>query len=265
MSNVDLYFQTASREDFLADLLALQLAQEIPTPHGEGTRTVPVAGVDLDYVGPLVQTPAEYVGTFPPVETTPAVMFPGERANLRLTGPDAESRATTIAAASMAHTTLLAPEDVPASQIRWAGGGEPWTGQASVPPPPPSPDPEALPAAKTRLLARLAHRRWQVETGGIVLDGVPIRTDRESTALLSGAITFCDLESGAVVRWKTADGQFYELGETALRAIALYVGRHVQACFALEADLAGQIQAAETPETLTGLAAQIEAFSPVVL
>lgn len=131
---------------------------------------------------------------------------------------------------------------------------------ALFPPPPPPPAPPTLAERKAVLKARAAHRRWEIETGGFVLDGLPIRTDRESQAMLSGAITFCDLESQAVIRWKLPNGSFAELGETGLRGLALAVGRHVQEAFAREAELAAEIEASATLEELTALAAVVEAF-----
>jgi len=254
MNPIDLYFITGSREEFLSDLYALGLV----TPYQVSYEAC--LGVAIDYIGELVETPAVLDYTQTPIAvTTAATLFPGYRASLRLTGPDAAAQAEAIAAADMEHTELLLPEDVPAQQMRWGGGSTPWTGAATVPPPPPGTD---LVDAKARLLARLAQRRWEVETGGVVMEGVPIRTDRESTAMLSAAVTFCDLESEAVVRWKAADGQFYDLGEAGVRAIALDVGRHVQACFAREADLSVQIHDAETAEDLAALAVQVEGFTP---
>jgi hypothetical protein len=260
MTTVDLYFQTISRADFLADLLALQLASEI---HGSGgAQILPVGGVELDYVGQLIQTPAVFdTGVFPPTITTPAVFYPGERANLRLTGPDAEAHALVIAAATLAHSTLLAPADVPAGQMRWAGGGEPWDGQASVPVPPPSPEVD-LATQKTRLLARLAQRRWEVETGGITINGAQILTDRESTAMLAGALQLLGLSpEGATVKWKAATG-FISLDLPSLQAIALAVGQHVQACFAREATLTADIASAPDADSLTPISAAIEGFTP---
>lgn len=262
MSPIDLCFSTTNREEFLADLLALEIARAIGSPDPDSPQLLPVESVDLDYVGLLVDVPAVFdYTTTPPTVITPATFHSGERANLRFTGELAEARAATIAAASMAHTTLLAPADVPAAQIRWSGGGEPWTGQASVPPPPPSPDPESLPAAKSRLLARLAHRRWQVETGGFVIGGLSIATDDRSKLMLMGAAEQARRDSTWTARWKTGTG-WANLTAAQVTAVADAALAHVQACFALEADLAGQIAAAADSTILAGLAAQVEAFSP---
>jgi hypothetical protein len=112
---------------------------------------------------------------------------------------------------------------------------------------------------KGALLSRLATRRYEVETSGVTLDGVRIGTDRRDQAMLAGAITFCNLEAQAVIDWKASNG-WQQLGETGLRAIALEVGRHVQACFSRERQLAEAIDATTTHAALDSLALEVEAF-----
>lgn len=264
MQTIDLCLSSPSRESLVGDLLAAGLLVERTAllsnpPHAVLT---PVEGVNLDHIGELVDQPATHdTSSFPPVELTPATFLPGYRANLRLTGEQAAPRAEAFVGATHAGGTSVIPTaEVPAAQrLRWGDAGFPWAPEELPTPPPEAPAPTVA-QRRAQLLARLAERRYQAETGGITLDGVPIRTDRESSAMLSAAINFCNLESQAVVRWKAADGQFYELGETALRQIALEVGRHVQLCFAREAELAEALAAAPDRAALDALAPAIEAF-----
>ena len=262
MNTIDLFLSAPDRVSLESDLQAAGIIAAAADTLGDGS--APAAGVSLDFIGQLVDHPATFEpGTFPLVELTPATFLTGFRANVRLTGPLAAARAEAFVNGTHAgETVVLADADVPAAQRgRWGDEGFPWAPESLPTPPPDAPAP-TIAQRRAQLLARLAERRWQVETGGIMLDGVPIRTDRESTAMLTAAVTFCNLESEAVVRWKAANGEFYELGETGLRAIALEVGRHVQACFAREAELSGEIHAAGTAEALADLAALVEAFSP---
>jgi hypothetical protein len=169
---IDLYLQTTSRADCVADLVTLGLVT-IPTPEprrlalpaspaliaddlragildeAEAAKALadfnawvaagslpavelapfpvpdhaPIAGVAFDYIGPMAKTPAVLDLTEPrrPVETTPAVFYDGERANLRLYGPDAEMQAAAIHAASpMPHGTIVL-DPAPAQPKRvWA-------------------------------------------------------------------------------------------------------------------------------------------------
>lgn len=110
--------------------------------------------------------------------------------------------------------------------------------------------------AKADLLAYAASMRFRRETGGIVVAGQPVATDRESQALISGAYALVQAQPDTTIRFKTPSG-FVTLGSTQMAAIAVAVAQHVQACFALEADIAGDIEAGE----VTTLAAIDAAFS----
>lgn len=87
---------------------------------------------------------------------------------------------------------------------------------------------------KLSLLADVAARRWQAETGGIVIGGTPIATDRESQAQLSSAYT--SLSGGLIADtpWKAADGSFTMVTLAGLEPVAQSVAAHVRACFDAE-------------------------------
>ncbi|WP_323883138.1 DUF4376 domain-containing protein [Aeromonas hydrophila] len=100
------------------------------------------------------------------------------------------------------------------------------------------------------LLAELAATRWQVETGGILVAGRLIATDRESQAQLISAYTL--LKSGLIADtpWKAADGSFTLTTLTDLEPVAQAVGAHVRACFATEKAHAESIDAMQTQAEL---------------
>ena len=82
----------------------------------------------------------------------------------------------------------------------------------------------------------IAARRYQAETGGITVEGLPIDTGRDSQSLITGAAVSAMLDPGYSVRWKAAGG-FVSLDAPQIIALASAVRRHVQACFDREAEL----------------------------
>ena len=97
--------------------------------------------------------------------------------------------------------------------------------------------------AKDGLKAHAAAVRFARETGGITVAGARILTDRESQGLIAGAMLRAQmLGDAASFRFKAASG-FVTLTGAEMQALAVAVGEHVQACFALEADVLAEIEA----------------------
>lgn len=113
--------------------------------------------------------------------------------------------------------------------------------------------PLTLDEAKSRRLAALAARRWRAETGGMVVDEVPVATDTNSQAKITGAALDATLDPTAVVRWKCADGVFRELDAEQILALARAMRAHVQACFDHEAALTTAIDAATDAAALAAI------------
>lgn len=82
--------------------------------------------------------------------------------------------------------------------------------------------------------------RFEKETGGIVISGMAIATDRASQNMLTGAVLRAQMDANVTVKWKTVAG-FVELSAAQIIAIGTAVGNHVEACFAKEADVAAGI------------------------
>lgn len=95
-------------------------------------------------------------------------------------------------------------------------------------------------ATSDDLPAYAAELRYGAETNGIDIGGSTIATDRQSQALINGAFNLAQADPNTVFRFKTADG-FMTLDAAAIQIIAIEVGRHVQACFAKEADVVASI------------------------
>ena len=87
--------------------------------------------------------------------------------------------------------------------------------------------------ARRDTLAALADYRYQVETGGIEIDGQTILTDRESQAQLSSAYQSLTMPFVDSIDWKAADG-WITVTEAELRPIAEAVAKHVQGSFTAE-------------------------------
>lgn len=108
-----------------------------------------------------------------------------------------------------------------------------------------TPAPAALTVEETRarLVALAGRKRRQAEEGGTTVEGGRFETDRTTQQMLTSAVLAAQVVGGPTVfQWKTADG-FVSLTADQVRAIALAVSQHVQACFAAEAELVAAIGA----------------------
>ncbi|RWQ35851.1 MAG: DUF4376 domain-containing protein [Mesorhizobium sp.] len=105
---------------------------------------------------------------------------------------------------------------------------------------------DSLAALRTKALSRLAARRWQAETSGVVVDGVSISTDRESTAMLTAAFVVASNDPEYSIRWKVQNGVFVTVSAPQIIGLAAAVREHVQACFDREDELTTAILAANS-------------------
>lgn len=112
-------------------------------------------------------------------------------------------------------------------------------------------------ALKADLAERIAASRYALETGGITIAGMAVRTDRESQSMIASALQIVTRNPAALIDWKGATG-WAQLDKTAIEAIADAVGAHVQACFTAERARHEALAALSTPE-------QLAAFDPAVV
>ncbi|WP_207291504.1 DUF4376 domain-containing protein [Pseudomonas sp. DP16D-R1] len=87
---------------------------------------------------------------------------------------------------------------------------------------------------------RIAARRFQAETGGVTVQGIPVNTERDSQALLTGAAFAASLDPAYQIKWKAATG-FVDLTGAQVIGLASQVRAFVQACFNREAELLGAV------------------------
>ena len=126
-------------------------------------------------------------------------------------------------------STPTKPPQLTGTQVaRWTGST--WEKLAAAP------DPEPVPAPDWPAL--IAARRYQVETGGVTVEGIPVNTERDSQALMTGAAFAASLDPNYRIKWKAATG-FVELNRDQVIGLASEVRAFVQACFNREAELLG--------------------------
>jgi hypothetical protein len=147
------------------------------------------------------------------------------------------------------HPTLMA--DVhqvdDAAQVGWLFDGV----TASPPLPPP-------PLSKPELKALAADKRFRVETGGLVVGGIPIATDRQAQAMITGASNLFDKDPLLLtVDWSIDAENFVTLDKATVQQNGILIGRHVQASFTAQRQIvalidAGDITTAEQIEAWAG-------------
>lgn len=114
---------------------------------------------------------------------------------------------------------------------------------------------EAIPIAELRAtkLEALGERRWQAEVGGMVLNGMPVKTDRETTGILTAAYVTALADPEYSINWKIDTGVFVTLDAATIIAISTAARAHVQACYDREAALTGLILAASNAAELDAI------------
>lgn len=122
--------------------------------------------------------------------------------------------------------------------------------------------PEQAPLAEPEpepidLTAYAAQKRWEMETGGIEVGGMTVYTDDRSKMMIMGARIAATADPGFATQWKAADGSFVEIDAATIIAISDAVLAHVDACFAIEAQVLDGIG----NETITSTAEIDAAFA----
>ena len=103
---------------------------------------------------------------------------------------------------------------------------------------------------RNRKYREIAQARYNAEIAGVTINGVLIKTDRETQAVLTAAYLQAYIDSGYSLNWKTGDGTFVSLPAEQIMAFGTAVRQHVQSCFDHEAELLPLIASAETEAEL---------------
>lgn len=115
--------------------------------------------------------------------------------------------------------------------------------------------PEPAPPTKQDLAEYAAHQRWQKEIGGMIWNGWPVHTDRESQSkIIAERLAIEAGERADPDGWKFADGSFRLVSNEEFISLSNAIRQHVRDCFAMEALVLAQIEAGAITTT-----AQIDA------
>ena len=98
-------------------------------------------------------------------------------------------------------------------------------------------------ALKAALRERAGLLRWQHQTGGITVSGVPVRTDDKTRTEIALARADAALDPAWTTKWKLGDEQWITLDVALIDAIGAAVSAHVRACFAAEKTAVDAIEA----------------------
>lgn len=103
--------------------------------------------------------------------------------------------------------------------------------------------PELSPEGKLAALkAYAASKRYDIETGGLVVSGTPVLTDRDTQAKLMGAYLLGQVNPAITFQWKTPAG-FVKLNATQVTNLAVAVGMFVQSAYVAEQVVSAAIDA----------------------
>ena len=108
----------------------------------------------------------------------------------------------------------------------------------------------SLEEEKTRKKQKIASARYQAEHAGIVVEGVPVRTNLRTRTIVTAARARADKDVDNFVfeNWKLGNGMFVDISGPQVIAIDEAIVAHVESVFAHEKELNDQINAATTVE-----------------
>lgn len=86
---------------------------------------------------------------------------------------------------------------------------------------------------KRKLIARLAERRWEVETSGTLINNIFVATDDRSKIMLTGAYMAATANPEFTTIWKT-DTAWITLDVNTIKGIYFGVAEHINKCFCRE-------------------------------
>ena len=108
---------------------------------------------------------------------------------------------------------------------------------------------------KTLKKAKLASKRWEIETSGAVINGNLYATDRESQVKYT-AVAVALFQANPLtwtINWKVGDGTFVVLNAQQMSGVINTVMTHVQTSFNKEAEFIAQIDVCTTVEEILAI------------
>lgn len=113
--------------------------------------------------------------------------------------------------------------------------------------PPPSTD-----ELKEQCKKDLESKRWNVATGGVVIDGVNVQSDDKSKDEMAGYLTEPIVNGLVNVNWKLADGTFKVYTVQEFKKVYQFVAKYRNDCFGVELTKLDEINATGTTDLETG-------------
>lgn len=96
----------------------------------------------------------------------------------------------------------------------------------------------------------LATKRYEVAGGGVVIDGVNLQSDADSSNEMSKYVTESIVNDLVSVNWKLADGSFVVYTVQQFKKIYQIVAKYRNDCFGVEMSKQAEIDAAQDPTTV---------------
>lgn len=106
---------------------------------------------------------------------------------------------------------------------------------------------------KAEMKAKAADVRWRRETGGIMVNGMPISTAPESQTKLVSVLVIASQNPAFEVNWKGSDGRFYPMTSAQILEMVYAVRQHIQAAFDWEGQIVAAIDSATTHAELDAI------------
>lgn len=126
--------------------------------------------------------------------------------------------------------------------------------------------PRPLDEVRSRLVHRVAQRRWETEESGVEFNGTRISTTERAVNKLTQTRALAQEYEAATgnpwsTDWKTADGTWISVDLPTLVQIGLLIGDFHQKCYAREKELITAIQGASDRASLQAVIQDIEVFA----
>lgn len=123
----------------------------------------------------------------------------------------------------------------------------------------PEPETPTLEQRKAILLGAAREKRWQVETGGIVVNDIPIRTDEGSQSKVANAVAVFDRDPTlSRTKFEAQPNIWVEMTKVDLEAVGVAIGRHIVSVYDRSHALFAEITAATDEATLDAVDINID-------
>lgn len=114
-------------------------------------------------------------------------------------------------------------------------------------------------AYRQRLGELIKQRAYELETGGMVVNGSRVNTDRSDQSMVGNALSWLTLNPEETIQFQQADNTFVQLGLAQIQGLASAMGAHVQAHFLRRGELFAELAETEDAD-LPAFEAKVRKF-----